>query len=42
LGYNAIIRSFVYEDQTLADPNTAPWRRKLASGIAGFMEGFMH
>ncbi|MBJ2251573.1 FAD-dependent oxidoreductase [Pseudomonas sp. MF6784] len=42
LGYNAIIRSFVHEDQTLADPNTAPWRRKLASGIAGFMEGFMH
>lgn len=42
LGYNAIIRSFVHEDQVLANPNTAPWRRKLASGIAGFMEGFMH
>ncbi|APV42669.1 FAD-dependent oxidoreductase [Pseudomonas frederiksbergensis] len=41
LGYNAIIRSFVHEDQTLANPTTAPWRRKLASGIAGFMEGFM-
>jgi glycine/D-amino acid oxidase-like deaminating enzyme len=41
LGYNAIIRSFVHEDQTLANPATAPWRRKLASGIAGFMEGFM-
>jgi len=26
----------------LANPNTAPWRRKLASGVAGFMEGFMH
>ena len=42
LGYNAIIRSFVHEDQVLANPNTAPWRRKLATGIAGFMEGFMH
>ncbi|WP_223485054.1 hypothetical protein [Pseudomonas sp. A-RE-19] len=42
LGYSAIIRSFVHEDQTLANPATAPWRRKLASGIAGFMEGFMH
>ncbi|EJM73943.1 NAD(P)/FAD-dependent oxidoreductase [Pseudomonas sp. GM55] len=41
LGYNAIIRSFVHEDQTLANPVSAPWRRKLASGIAGFMEGFM-
>jgi glycine/D-amino acid oxidase-like deaminating enzyme len=42
LGYNAIIRSFVHEDQTLANPSSAPWRRKLASGVAGFMEGFMH
>jgi len=42
LGYNAIIRSFVHEDQTLASRATAPWRRKLASGVAGFMEGFMH
>lgn len=42
LGYNAIIRSFVHEDQVLANPATAPWRRKLASAIAGFMEGFMH
>jgi glycine/D-amino acid oxidase-like deaminating enzyme len=41
LGYNAIIRSFVHEDQTLANPATAPWRRKLASKVAGFMEGFM-
>jgi glycine/D-amino acid oxidase-like deaminating enzyme len=41
LGYNAIIRSFVHEDQTLANPATAPWRRKLASSVAGFMEGFM-
>jgi glycine/D-amino acid oxidase-like deaminating enzyme len=42
LGYNAIIRSFVHEDQTLANPTSAPWRRKLASGVAGFMEGLMH
>jgi len=41
LGYNAIIRSFVHEDQTLANPSTAPWRRKLAGRVAGFMEGFM-
>ena len=42
LGYNAIIRSFVHEDQVLANPDSAPWRRKLAMGVAGFMEGFMH
>lgn len=42
LGYNAIIRSFVHEDQVLANPHSAPWRRKLASGLAGFMESFMH
>jgi glycine/D-amino acid oxidase-like deaminating enzyme len=42
LGYNAIIRSFVHEDQVLANPNSAPWRRKLATSVAGFMEGFMH
>ncbi|CRM87156.1 Gamma-glutamylputrescine oxidoreductase [Pseudomonas sp. 22 E 5] len=42
LGYNAIIRSFVHEDQVLANPNSAPWRRKWATGVAGFMEGFMH
>ncbi|MNF72940.1 Gamma-glutamylputrescine oxidoreductase [compost metagenome] len=41
LGYNAIIKSFVHEDQTLADPASAPWRRRLASGVADFMEGFM-
>ncbi|MGY2341352.1 NAD(P)/FAD-dependent oxidoreductase [Pseudomonas sp. SDO5532_S415] len=41
LGYNAIIRSFVHEDQTLANPASAPWRRRLASGVAGFMESFM-
>lgn len=41
LGYNAIIRSFVHEDQTLADPSTPAWRRKIASGVADFMEGLM-
>ncbi len=42
LGYNAIIQSFVHEDRTLANPASAPWRRRLASGLADFMEGFMH
>ncbi|MBB2497223.1 NAD(P)/FAD-dependent oxidoreductase [Aquipseudomonas ullengensis] len=42
LGYNAIIRSFVHEDRVLADPHSAPWRRRLAQSVAGFMEGFMH
>ncbi|MGY4664375.1 glycine/D-amino acid oxidase-like deaminating enzyme [Pseudomonas chlororaphis] len=42
LGYNAIIRSFVHEDQALANPATPPWRRRLASRVAGFMEGLMH
>ena len=41
LGYNAIIQSFVHEDRVLADPHSAPWRRRLAQGVAGFMEGFM-
>ena len=41
LGYNGIIQSFVHEDRTLADPATPAWRRQLASGLAGFMEGFM-
>ena len=42
LGYNAIIRSFIQEDRVLADPHSAPWRRKLATQVAGFMEGLMH
>jgi glycine/D-amino acid oxidase-like deaminating enzyme len=42
LGYNAIIRSFVHEDQVLANPNSPLWRRKLAMRVAGFMEGLMH
>ena len=41
LGYNAIIRSFVFEDKTLASPASPPWRRRLASNLASFMEGFM-
>jgi glycine/D-amino acid oxidase-like deaminating enzyme len=41
LGYNAIIKSFVHEDQVLADLNSAPWRRRLAQAVAGALEGFM-
>ncbi|UUY06973.1 FAD-binding oxidoreductase [Pseudomonas sp. J452] len=41
LGYNAIIQSFVHEDRVLADPHSAPWRRRLAQSVAGFMESFM-
>ncbi|MCH4881571.1 FAD-dependent oxidoreductase [Pseudomonas sp. TMW22080] len=41
LGYNAIIRSFVYEDKTLANANSPPWRRQFARRLAGVMEGFM-
>ncbi len=41
LGYNAIIKSFVHEDQTLANPAAAPWRRRLASQLADVMEGLM-
>lgn len=42
LGYNAIIRSFVHEDRVLANPQSPPWRRKMAQRLAGFMESFMH
>lgn len=41
LGYNAIIRSFVHEDRVLANPQSAPWRRALASRLAGLMESLM-
>lgn len=41
LGYNSIIRSFVHEDQTLANPHAPAWRRKLALAIAGKMESLM-
>lgn len=42
LGYNAVICSFVYEDKTLANPHSPPWRRQFAQRVAGFMEGQMH
>lgn len=35
-------QSFVHEDRTLANPASALWQRRLASGLADFMEGFMH
>lgn len=41
LGYNAIIRSFIHEDRVLANPAMPPWRRKLASWLAGRMESLM-
>ncbi|WP_437883407.1 NAD(P)/FAD-dependent oxidoreductase [Pseudomonas sp. LRF_L74] len=41
LGYNAIIRSFVHEDEVLANPRSAPWRRRLAAKVAGTMERLM-
>ena len=41
LGYNAIVRSFVHEDRVLNNPLSPPWRRRMASGVANWMEGFM-
>ncbi|MDP3814570.1 FAD-dependent oxidoreductase, partial [Pseudomonas sp.] len=41
LGYNAIIHSFAFEDRILANPHSPPWRRRLATGLSGFLEGFM-
>jgi len=41
LGYNAIIHSFVHEDQVLANPRTSLWRRKLVQWWARLMESFM-
>jgi glycine/D-amino acid oxidase-like deaminating enzyme len=41
LGYNAIIQSFALEDRVLANPHSAPWRRKLASSLAVTLEKFM-
>lgn len=41
LGYNSIIRSFVHEDQTLANPHTPAWRRKMAMALASRMESLM-
>jgi glycine/D-amino acid oxidase-like deaminating enzyme len=42
LGYNAIIASFVHEDKVLANPHSAPWRRRLAAALAARMERLMH
>src|SRR5690606_3770618 len=33
LGYSAILRSFSLEDRVLADPGSAPWRRRLVRGV---------
>jgi glycine/D-amino acid oxidase-like deaminating enzyme len=41
LGYNAIIQSFALEDRVLANPHSPPWRRQLASGLAGTLEKLM-
>lgn len=41
LGYNAIIRSFVHEDEVLANPHSPAWRRRLAERLAASMEGLM-
>jgi len=41
LGYNAIIKSFVWEDRTLQQADSPVWKRRLAQGVAGFMEGLM-
>jgi hypothetical protein len=41
LGYNAIIKSFVREDRTLKQADSPVWKRRLAQGVAGFMEGLM-
>ncbi|ALN19230.1 NAD(P)/FAD-dependent oxidoreductase [Ectopseudomonas mendocina] len=41
LGYNAIIRSFVHEDEVLANPRSPAWRRRLAQAVAARMESLM-
>ena len=41
LGYNAIIQSFTHEDRVLANPNSAPWRRKMACTVAASLEKLM-
>ncbi|GLK88457.1 NAD(P)/FAD-dependent oxidoreductase [Pseudomonas turukhanskensis] len=35
LGYNAVIAAFTVEDNVLANPTSAPWRRRLVSAVAG-------
>lgn len=41
LGYNAIIRSFVHEDEVLANPRSPAWRRRLAQALAASLENLM-
>lgn len=41
LGYNAIIKSFVWEDQTLSNPASPPWQRRLVQRLADQMERLM-
>ncbi len=41
LAYKAIIASFVREDEILADPQSAPWRRRMAEKLADAMERLM-
>ena len=41
LGYNAIIRSFVHEDEVLANPHSPAWRRRMAQKLAAGMESLM-
>ena len=41
LGYNAIIRSFVHEDEVLANPHSPAWRRRMAEKLAAAMESLM-
>ena len=41
LGYNAIIRSFVHEDEVLANLRSPAWRRRLAQAVAARMESLM-
>ncbi|TBU74005.1 NAD(P)/FAD-dependent oxidoreductase [Phytopseudomonas daroniae] len=41
LAYKGIMSAFANEDRLLADPNTAPWHRTLASSIAASLERLM-
>ena len=41
LGYNATMQSFAHEERVLSNPHSAPWRRHMATKLAGFMEGLL-
>ncbi len=41
LGYKAIMSAFANEDKLLDDPNSPPWRRKLACTISARLEHLM-